>query len=104
MLGDDVVDESSSCVFLTRFSDHATGSGFSLMSCFPWHTGNDNNEIDDLFLDWLSSVCSCAIDKLSLAGGFLLNKSNDVEDDDEVSSHKGRCNCLPQVGGGFGDA
>ena len=52
----------------------------------------------------LSSVCSCATDKLSLTGGFLSNKFDYVKDDDEVSSHTGRCNCLPLVGGGFGDA
>ena len=46
----------------------------------------------------------CAIDKLSLAGGFLLNEIDDVKEDDQVSSHTGRHNCLPLLGGGFGDA
>ena len=74
------------------------------MSCFPWCIGTHNEDNDDECLVCLSSVCSCAIDNLSSAGGFLSNKFNDVKDNNEVSSHTGRYSCLPLVGGGFGDA
>ena len=90
-------------VFLTTVSACSTGGGFRWMSCFPQHISNDNEEDDDICLVRLSSVCSCAIDKLSLVGGFLSNEYDDVKDNDEVSSQTGRCQCLPLVGGGFGD-
>ena len=64
----------------------------------------DNHDDDNICLLRISRGCSCAVNKLSLAGVFLSNKFDDVEEDDEVLSHTGRCNCLPLLGGGFGDA
>ena len=74
------------------------------MSGLPWHIGTETDEDDDVYLDRASSVCSCAIDKLSLAGGFLSKVFDDYEEDAEASSHTGRCHCLPLLAGGFGDA
>ena len=98
---ENVVDESSSCLFWMRVSACATRGGFSLMSCIPQHLGTDN---DDVCLVTVSRGCSSAVEKLSFTGGFLSNKFDDVEEDDEGSPHTGRCNCLPLLGGGFGDA
>ena len=88
-------------LFWAEVADCATGGGFSLISCFPWHIGTNTDEDDDVSLVRASSGCCCTIDELSFVGSVLSNLIDDIEEDDDVSSNKDRCNCLPLLGDTF---